>query len=65
MWHDGTPVDYVNWADGEPTWEWNGEHENCVEMWSNGYWNDIDCLYNQLYVCRKEKSKFLTPLCHY
>ena len=59
MWHDGTPVDYVYWAPGEPTYEWNGEHENCVEMWSNGYWNDIDCLYDQAYVCKKDKSKFL------
>ena len=57
-WHDGTPLGYVNWADGEPTGTNWGESEQCVEMWSNGYWNDIDCLFDQYYVCKKEKSKY-------
>ncbi|XP_072020262.1 macrophage mannose receptor 1-like [Amphiura filiformis] len=55
MWHDGTPVDYANWALGEPTLDNNGQSEQCVELWSNGYWNDIECLYDQYYVCKKPK----------
>ena len=38
-WTDGSALAYINWAAGEPN-NWEGSQEDCVEMFSNGYWND-------------------------
>ena len=38
-WTDGSALAYINWAAGEPN-NWEGSNEDCVEMFSNGYWND-------------------------
>ena len=38
-WTDGSALAYINWAAGEPN-NWEGNNEDCVEMFSNGYWND-------------------------
>ncbi|ETE64009.1 Pulmonary surfactant-associated protein D, partial [Ophiophagus hannah] len=35
------PLTYVNWLPGEPNN--NGGKENCVEVFSNGKWNDKSC----------------------
>ncbi|XP_072020680.1 macrophage mannose receptor 1-like isoform X2 [Amphiura filiformis] len=57
QWQDNTPVAYDNWASNEPTYTWDVEHENCVQMYiSNGQWNDVDCLHRQSYICKKPKS---------
>lgn len=57
-WVDGTPVNYVNWGDGEPSYTSGGTDELCVEMYpGNGRWNDRECLQKQGYVCRASKYK--------
>nr|XP_024643726.1 pulmonary surfactant-associated protein A-like [Macaca nemestrina] len=45
---DGTPVNYTNWYPGEPAGQGT---EQCVEMYTDGRWNDRNCLYNRLTIC--------------
>ncbi|XP_004583581.2 pulmonary surfactant-associated protein D [Ochotona princeps] len=45
----GEPLVYSNWAPGEPNN--NGGSENCVEIFSNGKWNDKVCGEQRLVVC--------------
>ena len=42
VWLDETPLDFTNWASGEPA---GGSGENCLEMVpnKNGTWNDVPC----------------------
>lgn len=59
-WTDGSPVDFVAWAPGEP----NGDDgtELCVESYVHhwpGLWNDHRCGdYGRTYVCKAAKGKF-------
>ena len=39
---------YVNWLPGKPS-----DVSNCVMMYPNGEWRDIDCAYTFPFVCRK------------
>lgn len=49
IWYDGAPVNYTNWNVGEPNNA--GGNENCVQIYPNGTWNDLDCGgYNSLSV---------------
>nr|CDJ82062.1 C-type lectin domain containing protein [Haemonchus contortus] len=61
-WTDGSPVNYLNWAPGEPNDV--EEREHCVEFYNNPGiqlpnavetgWNDIDCnLKMKYFVCKK------------
>lgn len=45
----GEPLVYSNWAPGEPNN--NGGAENCVEIFTNGKWNDKACGEERLVVC--------------
>ncbi|XP_049750672.1 pulmonary surfactant-associated protein D isoform X2 [Elephas maximus indicus] len=45
----GEPLAYSNWAPGEPNN--NGDAENCVEILTNGKWNDKSCGEQRLVVC--------------
>ena len=62
-WADFTPVQYENWADGEPNG--NAEDSGCVRMYTSGgieggIWDDYFCderAYNQ-FVCKTPKCKF-------
>ena len=45
----GEPLVYSNWASGEPNNA--GGAENCVEMYTNGKWNDKSCGEQRLVVC--------------
>ncbi|XP_048195112.1 pulmonary surfactant-associated protein D [Perognathus longimembris pacificus] len=45
----GEPLVYSNWAPGEPNN--NGGSENCVEIFTNGQWNDKTCGEERLVVC--------------
>ncbi|EHH64595.1 macrophage mannose receptor 1 [Macaca nemestrina] len=54
-WMDGSKVDYVSWATGEPNFA--NEDENCVTMYSNsGFWNDINCGYPNAFICQRHNS---------
>ncbi|XP_063953416.1 macrophage mannose receptor 1-like isoform X1 [Lytechinus pictus] len=54
-WSDGTPVDYTYWNIGEPN-NYNGNNEDCVEMFNNGAWNDIDCSSTIPSICKLKKE---------
>ncbi|XP_074195790.1 pulmonary surfactant-associated protein A isoform X4 [Rhinolophus sinicus] len=45
---DGAPVNYTNWYKGEP--KGRGK-EKCVEMYTDGQWNDRNCLQYRLAIC--------------
>nr|XP_020040311.1 pulmonary surfactant-associated protein D [Castor canadensis] len=45
----GEPLVYSNWVPGEPNN--NGGAENCVEILTNGKWNDKVCSEQRLVVC--------------
>ncbi|KAM4688189.1 macrophage mannose receptor 1 isoform 2-T2 [Discoglossus pictus] len=53
LWLDNSPVDYVNWNDGEPTEE---SDEACVELYSTkGTWNNMYCSSYKGYICKMPK----------
>ncbi|KAG8515944.1 Macrophage mannose receptor 1 [Galemys pyrenaicus] len=55
IWMDGSKVDYVSWATGEPNFA--NDDENCVTMYSNsGFWNDINCGYPNAFICQRHNS---------
>ncbi|XP_004389944.1 pulmonary surfactant-associated protein A-like isoform X1 [Trichechus manatus latirostris] len=45
---DGGPVNYTNWYSGEPRGQGK---ERCVEMYTDGQWNDKNCLQYRLTIC--------------
>ncbi|XP_020833032.1 pulmonary surfactant-associated protein D-like [Phascolarctos cinereus] len=48
QYQNGQTVSYTSWASREP----NGERkENCVELYTDGDWNDKSCEYKMLVVC--------------
>jgi len=67
-WTDGSALGYVNWADGEPGEAFKpGEvgEEGCVELNSDGRWNDINCLQKRGFACRhlqRQHARFLLDL---
>jgi hypothetical protein len=52
VWVDGTPLDFVSWAGGEPND--SGGVEDCGHLasWAGGLWNDIPCDQTLAYVCK-------------
>ena len=42
VWMNGDPVTYVNWASDEPNSEGSFGEEDYVEIFFNGFWNDIN-----------------------
>ncbi|XP_077993135.1 C-type mannose receptor 2-like [Glandiceps talaboti] len=55
VWTDGSPVNFVSWADGEPN---NSDDEDCVEMTfaAPKGWNDRKCTRRKNWVCQIEKG---------
>lgn len=51
-WTDNTPLNYQNWAGGEPND--SGGNEDCAHLapWAGGGWNDLFCEQQRPYVCR-------------
>ena len=50
-WTDGSPVNYSNWADGEPN-----THELCTAMDSDGFWRGHDCTWSKFkFICKLGK----------
>jgi len=48
-WSDATPLDYVNWYNGNP----QGGDRDCVDFFpSNGFWYDKECTIKRGVVCR-------------
>ena len=37
VWSDGSPLDYTNWYQGEPSRIING-FSNCIEIWDKNSW---------------------------
>lgn len=55
IWMDGSKVDFVAWATGEPNFA--NDDENCVTMYTNsGFWNDINCGYPNNFICQRHNS---------
>ncbi|XP_038046213.1 lymphocyte antigen 75-like [Patiria miniata] len=55
-WSDDTPVEYTNWAAGEPN-DYGG-WEECVETdFKGGRWNDQSCWDRRNYICAIPKGK--------
>uniref|UniRef100_A0AC34FE61 C-type lectin domain-containing protein n=1 Tax=Panagrolaimus sp. ES5 TaxID=591445 RepID=A0AC34FE61_9BILA len=55
-WIDGTPLDFVDWAKGEPQ---NITGHNCAaESISDGFWRSDDCFKLKPYVCKADKTFF-------
>lgn len=64
-WTDHSSLGFVNWAPGEPNQAFHpGEavDENCVEMRSDGSWNDNNCLAKRGFVCQHRQCKSTLPL---
>ncbi|XP_033107176.1 macrophage mannose receptor 1-like [Anneissia japonica] len=55
-WTDGTAVDYLPWAPGEPSGKYEDETEDCVQLYHNsGKWNDLSCSNQLPYICKYSK----------
>ncbi|CAM9827317.1 unnamed protein product, partial [Heterosigma akashiwo] len=54
VWVNGTEADYTNWGYGEPNDYGGGE--DCVEMKSNGEWNDQSCSTEFAFVCQQSPT---------
>jgi hypothetical protein len=61
-WIDNSPLDYINWYDGEPN-DYTGR-ENCIEMQTrSGQWNDVSCRYYRQFMCKKNIGEKIYMLC--
>ncbi|XP_078519695.1 macrophage mannose receptor 1-like [Lissotriton helveticus] len=60
-WMDGSPVIYDAWAEEEPNFANNDE--NCVVMYTDlGYWNDINCGFENPFICERHNSSINSTL---
>merc|ERR1719219_2646166 len=56
-WIDGTPLDYINWCDGEPN---NANGEDAAHMRPDGCWDDANYDVEWYTICMKSVT-MLTP----
>ena len=52
---DGAPVNFTNWADGEPNDAGSGE--DCAYLYDDGTWNDGRCSKDGAYICEADPSR--------
>lgn len=52
-WSDESDVDYANWNEDEPSDSLLSQAEECVEMFTNGTWNDVSCDQTKCFVCKE------------
>ncbi|ESO96412.1 hypothetical protein LOTGIDRAFT_159821 [Lottia gigantea] len=62
-WIDRTPLAYINWSDGQPDNNGNGEDCGAI-LTSTGKWSDFPCQNKTAFICKKrgEKTPATTPL---
>ena len=56
LWSDGTPWDYSNWEEGQPS-NIPGRSEDCVHLWNINHrhqWDDQPCYVVVSFVCKKK-----------
>ena len=56
IWSDGTPWDYSNWEEGQPS-NIPGRSEDCVHLWNINHrhqWDDQPCYVVTSFVCKKK-----------
>ncbi|CAG5120963.1 unnamed protein product, partial [Candidula unifasciata] len=52
-WYDGTEVEYLNWAAGEPNDPESYLHQDCVKIRNqDSQWADTDCFDENPYLCK-------------
>jgi len=54
LWADGSSLDYINWADREPS-SWSSEKDCVAFSPRNGKWTPISCSEGGVTVCRSDK----------
>ncbi|XP_062979123.1 hepatic lectin-like isoform X1 [Elgaria multicarinata webbii] len=61
-WLDGSNyrTGFRNWKAGEPN-NYQGQDEDCGQLWLNGEWNDFSCTTDSYYVCEKALPSKATP----
>ena len=40
---DYSDFSFTKWNAGEPSYDYHGNPEDCLAIYSNGYWNDDSC----------------------
>ncbi|KAK3585792.1 hypothetical protein CHS0354_010571 [Potamilus streckersoni] len=56
-WLDNSPVSYINFRAGQPSLH---ARENCVEMFSDGTWNNLNCASLRGFICQGPRDKNFT-----
>ena len=61
IWSDGSPVSYINWAEGEPNNYGDGEDCATIVVGNGGTWNDDGCEREKPGVCQKKGWNYHPP----
>ena len=56
QWTDGSAVTYEHWAPNEPSYEWGGNVEDCLEQYDTGLWNDQVCGNKRPFMCKIHRA---------
>ena len=51
-WSDNSKVDYTYWNVNQPSDTLFGQLEECVEMFTDGSWNDVSCEDIRGFICK-------------
>jgi hypothetical protein len=51
VWSNGDAVTYTHWNGGQPD-DFHSS-EDCAQMRTDGYWNDLNCTGTRAYVCER------------